>query len=219
MDDNKNKKPEGDEEEKVPVPMSQLVKLQEDLASMERAREEDRAKIAGLEEMFAKGAGTDAEPKLREKKNFEPKFRTVRIRKYPIAGDFNNQGYIVGWTNRGAYQEVDRNGVTAQVVDFIDVIFLGQEKTPEGKIKAEKIRLLDLYNKGTQVFCKIVKVEEKKHDTPTGETIMVNTFDPKHGLVATGEEIDGYVSHSDLKYTIQIPGVDVETVIDSVYVN
>jgi hypothetical protein len=212
-----------DKEEKkvetVEVPLSTITKLQESLAQMELDRENDRARMAGLEEMVSKGASTEAEPKLREKKNFEPKFRTVRIRKYPIAGDYNNQGYVIGWTSRGAYQEVDRSGVSPAIVDFIDVIFLGHERTEDGKIKAERVKLLDLFNNGVQVYCKIIDTKVESHKVETGEEIAVSTYDQNHGMISTGDTIDGYYAYSDITYTIQIPGVDKPVVIDSLFCN
>lgn len=208
-----------EDEKMVQVPEKTLIAMQEQMAELERKDAEKDAKMAGLEEMFAKGASTEGEPKLREKKSFEPKFRTVRIRKYPIAGDVNNLGYVVGWTSRGAYQEVDRSGVSPQVVDYIDILFLGQERSEKGKIRAEKVKLLDLFNHGIQVHCKIIdsKVEPKKK--PTGEEIDVSVFDPQHGLVATGDKIDGFVTYSDIVYTIQVPGQDKPVEIDATFVN
>ena len=221
-EDIKNKNVQEDPEvETVPVPLTVLAKMQEQMAELERKVEEGAAKNAGLEEAFSnsKDLSTTGEQKLREKRSFEPKFRTVRIRKYPIAGDPDNLGYIVGWTSRGAYQVVDKSGVSPQVVDMLDVIFLGQEKTPEGKIKAEQIKLLDLYNKGLQVHCKIVKTEKVERPEPTGEEIDVSVYDPQHGLITTGEKIDGFVTFSDVKYTIQIPGINEAVEIDGLFVN
>ena len=208
-----------EEEKKVTVSAKTLLAIQEKMAEQDRKIADMEAKNAGIEEIMAKSAEAGTEPKLREKKNFEPKFRTVRLRKYPIAGDIENQGYIIGWTSRGAYQTVDRSGVRPETVDMIDVIFLGQERNAEGKIKAESIKLLDLYNKGQQVHCKIL--EQKKEDikVPTGEEIDVTVFDPAHGLVATGDKIDGYIVNSEIKYKLQIPGVEGETWIDSVFCN
>lgn len=207
-----------EEDKKIEVSEKTLIKIQEDMAEMERQREEDRAKVAGLEEALAK-AGTTGEVKLREKKSFEPKFRTVRVRKYPIAGDPENLGYVVGWTNRGAYQEVDRSGISPQVVDYIDIIFLGKEKNEKGKLSAEKVRLLDLMNKGIQVHCKIIEQKKDEKQVPTGEEINVSVFDPQHGLVSTGDTIDGFTSYSEIEYKIQIPGVNEPVWIDSLYCN
>lgn len=206
-------------DEKVEVPLSLLTKLQEDLAEMERQREEDRAKMTGLEEMFAKNAEAGGEAKLREKKTFEPKFRTVRLRKYAVAGDITDQDIVVGWTNRGAYQEVDRSGVSPQIVDFIDVVFLRNQNPKDGKIKAEKIKLLDLMNNGSQVHCKIIKSERNDRKHETGEEIDITVFDPAHGLVSTGEKIDGYVTKSDIVLTVQVPGIETPVVIDAMYAN
>lgn len=205
-------------EEKIEVPVSVITEMQEKMAEMEKKIADSESKTAGLEEIVGKNASTNDDLKIREKKNFEPKFRTVRIRKYPIAGDDNNMGYVVGWTNKGAYQEVDRNGISPQIVDFIDVIYLGQEKTSEGKIKAEKIRLLDFLNRGVQVHCKIIDSSREEIKVPTGEEINVSIFDPAHGLITTGDTIDGWTAYSDIKYKVQIPGVG-EHWIDSLYAN
>ncbi len=210
--------PKGDEQV-VQVPQSLLTKMQEQMAELERRDANRDAEIAGLKEMAAAGATTEGEKGLREKKNFEPKFRTVRIRKYPMAGDFSNLGYVIGWDNRGAYQEVDRSGVSPQVVDFINIFFLGHDRTPEGKLKAEKVRLLDLMNSGVQVHCKIIDMKRTDIKIPTGEEIDVSVFDPQHGLVSTGEKVDGYYAQSQIKYTIQIPGVEKVTEIDGSFVN
>lgn len=212
-------KKEKDEEQKVEVPLSELTKMQEQMAALEQKVADNEAKNAGLEEMFAKSADTTGEPKLREKKSFEPKFRTVRLRKYPVAGNVEDLDFIVGWTNRGAYQEVDRSGVSPQIVDYIEVIFLRNAEPTDGKIKAEKIKLLDLMNRGMQVHCKIIKMDRVEKQIPTGEEIDVTIFDPAHGLVSTGEKVDGFVTQSEIKCTIQIPGKDGVTVVDGLYVN
>jgi hypothetical protein len=190
------------------VPTSLLEDIQTRLNEAEIAVEQANARTAGLEEMLAASKGADAlgEKKLREKKNYEPKFRTVRLRKFPIAGDITNPGYVIGWTKRGAYQEVDRTGVSPQVVDYIDIIFLGHEKTAEGKLQAEKVRLLDLLNKGEQVNVKILKTVREDIAYPTGEEIHVTSWDPQHGLVDTGETVDGFYKMSDITYTVDIPG-------------
>lgn len=214
MADDKDKK-----DEKVEVPMSALTKMQEQMAEMERKLVEVESKNAGLEEQFLNKPSTEAKNELRTKKDFEPKFRTVRIRKYPIAGDVTNLGYVVGWTNRGAYQKVDRSGVSPQIVDFIDIIFLGRERDKDGKLQVEEVKLLDLFNNGIQVHCKIIKIDRKEVAVPTNEEIDISVYDPTHGLVQTGEKIDGFVTYSDLKYTVQIPGVEGEHVIDALFLN
>ena len=212
-------KEEPKEDKKVTVSAKTILAMQEQMAAMEQKLADQDAKNAGIEEILAKTAEAGTEPKLREKKNFEPKFRTVRLRKFPIGGDIENQGYIVGWTNRGAYQVVDKSGVSPQIVDMIDVVFLGQERNEEGKIKAEQIRLLDLFNKGQQVHCKILETKREEIKTPTGEEIDVTVFDPAHGLVATGDKIDGFIVNSEIKYKLKVPGVDDEVWIDSVFCN
>jgi hypothetical protein len=195
------------EDKKVEVSEKTLLAMQEKMSEMERLREEDKAKMAGLEELFSKGAPAQGEAKIREKKNFEPSFRTVRIRKYPIAGDYNNLGYVIGWDNRGSYQEVDATGVNRQMVDFINIFFLGKDRNTEGKLKAEKVRLLDLLNNGVQIHCKILETKKNVVKVPTGEEIDVSVFDPQHGLVSTGDKVDGYYAQSEVKYVISIPGV------------
>ncbi len=203
----------------VEVPQDTLTKILEKQSEQERLLEESRAKTAGIEEMLAKGAAPEGEPKLRKKNDFEPKFRTVRIRKYPMKGDIENLGYIVGWTSRGAYRKVDTSGLQKEWVDMLDVIFLGHERNAEGKLQAESIPLLDIMNNGVQVNCKILKVHREEKDKPTGEQIAVQTFDPKHGLVPTGEIIDGFTSYSEIKYEVQIPGIAEPVTIDSLYCN
>lgn len=215
------KKKDGDEdEETVNVPISVLTKIQDQIAGLEKSVEETNAKNAGLEEALGAmtGASTEGEQKLRSKKTYEPKFRLVRVRKFPIAGG-DEMGFVVGWTNKGAYQEVDRTGISPVAVDMIDIIFLGHEKTEAGKIKAEKVRLLDLMNKGEQVYCKILEMKKEPRDVPTGEEIMVNTYDPKHGLVPTGETMDGYVTYSDIQCKVQLPDGKGDVWIDAKYLN
>ena len=209
-----------EKKETVEVPVADFVKLQETLATLEKGNADREAEMAGLRQMMedGKGAEVSGDGKLREKKSYEPKFRTVRIRKYPMAGKFDNLGYVVGWTNRGAFQEVDKTGITPQFVDMIEVFFLGHEKNEAGKLQAEKIRLLDLLNKGEQVHCKIINVKKDDKRVATGEEINVTTWDPQHGLIATGDIIDGYVGFSDLTYTIEIPGKG-QIDIDGLYVN
>lgn len=207
------------EKKLVEVPAETLLAMQEQMAAMEQKIADNEAKSAGIEEILAKTAEAGTEPKLREKKNFEPKFRTVRLRKYPIGGDIENLGYVIGWTNRGAYQVVDRSGVSPQVVDMIDIVFLGQERNEKGKIKAESVKLLDLYNNGQQVHCKIIEQKREEIKTPTGEEIDITVFDPAHGLTSTGEKIDGFVVESEIKYKLQVPGVDEPIWIDASFVN
>ncbi len=219
MDDNKTPPestvlPEG----MVAVPQADLTKIHEQLANAEKRDADRDAEIEGLRQMVSKGADNSSDGKLRERKTYEPKFRTVRIRKYPIAGNFENQGYVIGWTSRGAYQKVDSSGISKQIVDFIDVIFLGQERNAEGKLQAESVPLLDLISRGEQVTCKIVSQNRKDEKIPTGEEIDVTTWDPQHGLVATGDKIDGYISRSTIEYTIEVPGKGQVTV-DGMYLN
>ena len=208
-----------EKEKNVEIPAALLTSMQEQMAEMERKLVDNDAKMAGLEEIALKSASANGEPKLREKKTFEPKFRTVRLKKYPIAGDDTNLGYVIGWTNKGAFQEVDRTGPVPQVVDMIEIIFLGHERTTDGKLRAEKIKLLDLLNKGLPVHCKILSEKKEKREVPTGEEIHCTTFDPQHGLIDSGDVIDGYVAYTDITLTLQIPGVEKPLEIDSLYVN
>lgn len=206
-------------EEFVQVPAKVLTKMQEQMAELERKAVDQEARNAGLEEMIAKNADTKGEPKLKERRDFEPKFRTVRVRKFPIAGDEENMGYIIGWTSKGAYQDVEMTPMGKVMSDYIDVIFLGQEKTKEGKIKAEKIKLLDLMTKGQQIPCKIIETKREEKKVTTGEEIDVSVFDPAHGLISTGDKVDGYSSFSNIQYKIRIPGVEEDIWIDSLYAN
>lgn len=201
----------------VQVPQADLTKIMETLAESDRKMADMEAQLEGVRQNNAIADTT--EPKIREKKNFEPKFRTVRIRKYPMKGNYEDQGYVIGWNNRGAYQVVDRSGVSPQIVDMLDIQFLGYERDEKGKLQFEAIPLLSLYNKGVQVHCKILEKKVEPRKEPTGEELDITVYDPKHGMTATGEKIDGYVAYSDVTYTIQIPGVEGSTVIDETFVN
>ncbi len=219
----------------VVVDQKQIASILESQANTEKALEDLRAKNAGLEAMFEanKGADTNGEKKLRERKNFEPAFRTVTLKKYPIKGDVENLGYVIGWTNRGAYQRVNRDGIAPVVVDYIDIIFLGHERNEEGKLQAESVPLLSLLN-AAEVNCKVLEVKDYNGEKfritypptgqgvrkmPTGEEINITTFDPKHGMVATGDMIDGWVGFTDLTYVIQIPAVPEPVEVDGKYLN
>jgi hypothetical protein len=195
------------------VPTDLLVSMQEAMANLEKQNADLAAKVAGIEEVNSK-ASNDSAPKLREKKDFSPKFRTVKIRKYPIAGDFENLGYVIGWTERGAYQTVDRSGITPQIVDMIDVIFLGKEKS-----KPEPVSVLNLLNKAVSVHCKILDEKKASRKEPTGEEMNVRTYDPQHGLIDSGDTVDGYTEFVDTMYTIQIPGVAEPVVISNKFLS
>ena len=215
-------KPTKQEDEIVQVPQSVLTKIQESISQLETDLETERSARAGLQEIIESGKGVEAsgDTPLREKKSFEPKFRTVRLRKYPIANDHTNLGLVVGWSNRGAYQTVDRTGVSPQIVDMIDIIFYGRERdSKSGKLQAEAVRLLDLLNKGEPVICKVLDQKIVPRKAPTGEEIDVSIFDPAHGLVATGDKVDGYVTFSDITYTLQVPDIKEPVVVDGTYVN
>lgn len=201
-----------------------LTSILEKQALLEKELEDTKAKAAGVEELFAAQA-SNTEPTVRKKKDYEPKFRTVRIRKYPILGDIENMGYVVGWTDRGAYQKVDRSGVSPQIVDYLDIVFLdletGEPKRVNGKLQAESVPLLDLMNKSELVVCKVLEMRKNVREIPTGEEIAVLTWDPRHGgtPVDTGERIDSYVQYTDIECVIQIPGVDKPVRIDAKYCN
>lgn len=206
----------------VVVDQSVLAQVLENQAELERGRAEDAARVAGLEAMLEAGKGAEAQGadgKLRERKNFEPAFRTVRLRQYPMGGNEEKLGYVMGWTNRGAYQKVDRvSGPVPVMVDYVDIVFLDQERV-DGKLIAESVPLLDLLNRGIQKHCKIIKVVKEPRKEPTGEEITITSWDPQHGLVTTGETIDGYVGFTDITYTVQIPGRAEPVEIDGKYVN
>jgi hypothetical protein len=202
----------------VQIPKAELTKVLESIAASEKKEADWEAKFAGLEAMVADSKSADAVGTLRERKSFEPKFRTVRLRKYPIAGDIENLGVVVGWTDRGAYQMVDRSGISPQTVDMIDIFFLGAERNAAGKLQAQQVKLLDLLNAST-VVCKIVDTKKESRVEPTGEEIDITTWDPQHGLIATGDKIDGYVAFSDITYKLQIPGVADPVEIDATFVN
>lgn len=204
----------------VEVPQEFLAELQKGLLDAQMAAQTATARADEAMAMAdAKDGVTPGKEKLREKKNHEPKFHTVRLRKYPIAGDHENLGYVVGWTNRGAYQQVDRSGVTPQNVDYIDIIFLGQERNAEGKLQAEKVKLLDFLNGGIQVHCKILDTKINPEKVETGEEIDVTTFDPSHGLMTTGDMIDGFTAFTHRTYTLAVPGIVEPVVVDELYVN
>lgn len=206
----------------IVVDQKTLQTVLEKQAEIERLREEDQAKIAGLEEMIEAGKGADTQgetAKLRIRKNFEPAFRTIRLRQYPIGGNQEKLGYVVGWTNRGAYQKVDRvSGPVPVMVDYIDILFLDQERV-DGKLVAESVPLLDYLNNGIQKHCKIIDVKKVVRPEPTGEEITITNWDPQHGLVQTGETIDGFVAYTDITYTLQIPGRAEPVEIDGKYAN
>lgn len=220
-DETKKKGEEGKDEGTVEVPLKLLTAMQEQMSELERKVAEGEAQRAGFEELAQKVAEANGEKKdaLRERKSFEPKFRTIRLRKYPIAGDPENLGYVVGFTNRGAYQTVDKTGISPVIVDMIDIVFLGSEKTKEGKLKAEQVKLLDLMNKGIFTHCKILETKKESKKVPTNEEIDITIFDPAHGLVTTGEKIDGYFAYDDTQYKIQVPGIAEPVWIDAMYAN
>ena len=218
-------------EGEVVIDQSILSKVLEQQAATEKKLADLEAKNAGLEEMFAEDQGVSptGEKKLRERKTFEPKFRTVKLRKYPIGNpDDGKTGFVIGWTDRGAYEKVDRSGINPVVVNYLDVLFLDPEtgdylKTTgeDGKERTyvQQVQILDLLNTGVPVNCKILEEKREKRKVPTGEELHVKTWDPRHGLLETGEVIDGYVGVTDVEYTLQIPGIEKPLKIDQKYVN
>jgi hypothetical protein len=207
-------------DEVIEVPKNLLVEMQNKQLQMEKDMEDLKGKNAGLEEMMKNGGGeTSDKAELKMKKSFEPKFRTVRIRQYPMKGNVENLGFVIGWSNRGAYQKLDTTGTSPQMSEYLDVFFLGHERNDEGKLQAESIKSLDLINKGIQVHCKILDTKKEVREVPTNEEIGVTTWDPQHGLIDTGEKVDGYVAYTDTTYTIQVPGEVKPVVVDSKYVN
>lgn len=222
-------------EGEVVVTQKTLTDVLERAAAAEKSAADAVAKTEGLQQMWEneKGPDTTGEKKLRERKNFEPAFRTVGIKKYPIAGDVENVGYVIGWTNRGAYQKVDKTGVAPVIVDYIDIIFKGRERNDEGKLQAESVPLLSLIN-APEVTCKVLEIKDYEgkpfrlmypptgqgeEKMPTGEEIRITVFDQKHGMMETGETIDGYVGFTNLTYVIQVPGLPEPLEIDGKYVN
>lgn len=222
-------------EGQIVVDQATLTTILQQQAETEKKLADIDAKNAGLLELIeaSKGADTNGAPKLRERKNFEPAFRTVTLKQHPINGDYEKLGLVIGWTNRGAYQKVNREGVAPVVVDYIDVIFLDHERTEDGKLKAESIPLLSLLN-ASEITCKVLEMKDYEGKPfrlsypptgqgvqimPTGEEIAISTFDPKHGLVTTGETIDGYVGFTNLTYVIQIPGRAEPIEVDGKFLN
>ncbi len=103
-------------------------------------------------------------------------------------------------------------------IDYIQVIFLGRERNEEGKLQAEEVPLLSLMN-ASEVTCKIIERKTNKHKDPTGEELAVSSWDPQHGLVDSGERIDGWVENTDTTFVLQVPGITEPVEIDGKYVN
>lgn len=223
----------------IVVSEATLAKISEQTAKSEKDTEDMRARMAGLEQMVRDGAEGADKPKHR--KEFTPAFRTVTLKKMAMNGEYENEGYVIGWTNRGAYHKIDRSGVSAVAVDYIDVLFLGHERNKEGKLQAESVPLLSLLS-CPEVTCKVLEVRDhegkpyKIRYQPmidpdigldrdgerreyTGEKIRVKTFDPKHGLQETDDTIEGWVAFTDLTFLIQIPGIEEPIEIDSKFCN
>lgn len=224
----------------IAVSEKTLTTILENQAKMDKDMEDLRLKNQGLEDAISeKGALTVGGEKLRERKNFDPAFRTVTMKKYPMKGDPENLGIVIGWSNRGAYQKVDKSGVSAQYVDYIDVFFLGHERDENEKLQAESVPLLSLMG-AAEVTCKVLQVRdyegnaykirysalaEEGGERPgerkvrTGEEVKVTTWDPRHGLVETGETIDAWVAFTDLTFVIQIPGINEPVEVDAKFLN
>lgn len=200
-------------EDTISVPASLLKEIQDKMAAQDVAIENLKNKNESLEDLFSKNDVVEGKPKIRESRKFEPTFRTVRIRRYPV-GTTDKEGYVIGWSKKGAYQMVDRSGVTPQTVDYLDIIFLGLENE-----KPQPVKLLDLFNRGVQVYCKILETKKYADNIGTGEEIHITSFDPKHGTVDTGEVIDGFYTDMKIEYLIQIPGIDKPLLIDAKYCN
>lgn len=200
----------------VEVPQKQLTEIMEKISALEIANADKDAKIAGLAAM--QDAPAVGETPLRQKKTFEPAFRVARLKKLPFNGDPEDMRIVTGWTNRGSYQKVDRSGVAPELIDYMQVIFLGHEKDKDGKLQAFEVRTLDLYN-AQPIICKIDKEEVNKTKKPTGEIIPVVTYDPKHGNVLTGETVDGWVEEADVTLTLNVPGIPEPVKINSKFAN
>jgi hypothetical protein len=229
-DDNNDKKTL--KEGEIAVDAKQFQEVMERLSSLEGEVETQKGKNAGLEAMIS-DAATQGSEKLRERPNFEPSFRTVTLKKYPMKGDSDKLGIVIGWTPKGAYQKVDRTGVSPQVVDWIDVIFLDHERDEKGTLQAESVPLLSLLA-APEVVCKVLETKDYKgrpfvptypptgqaeQKIKTGEDISVSVWDPKHGLIQSGEKIDGWVGVTKLTYVIQVPGYSEPIEIDDRYLN
>lgn len=223
-------------EGEVVVDQKTLSAILEKQALMETDLENEKLKRVGLEELFAAESGKTTEPGLREKKNTEPTFRTVNLRKYDPtnSGDPDKEDFIIGWTPRGAYRKGVDNGLGGkEFVEFLDVIFLNSEKK-DGKVQAVSVPALDVMNSGHRVACRVLDIKDYKGNSfkptypptgqaerkvATGEEISITTWDPKHGLVDSGEIIDGWVAFSNLTFLVQIPGRAEPYEIDQRFVN
>jgi hypothetical protein len=200
----------------VEVPQAQLTEILTKLNSLEIANADKDAKIAGF--MAMQDAPAVGDTPLRQKKTFEPAFRVARLKKLPFNGDPEDKRIVIGWTNRGSYQKVSREGVAPELIDYMQIIFLGHEKNAEGKPQAFEVRTLDLYN-AESITCRIEKQEVHKHVEPTGEIIPVVTYDPKHGNVLTGETVDGWVETPEVTLTLIVPGIKDPVTVDARFVN
>lgn len=207
--------------EMTTVPASLLIEMQKQMAKNEQDNADLKAKLAGIEVLMEEDKDTVSEPALRKKKSFEPAFRTVKLRKYPMMKDHNNQGYVVGWTDRGAYEEVTVTPMGPQKILYIDLIFAGHEKNEEGKTQAEKVNYIDFLNNSTVERFKIIESKREPNEVATGEDIDIVVFDPQHGLVSTGEKIDGYTVFTNVQHQVSIPEVNngAPMWIDATYCN
>lgn len=195
----------------VEIPQDQLTEIMSRLSTLEIENANKDAKIAGLQAATAAAAPVGETP-LRQKQTFEPAFRTVRLKKMPYKGNVEDKRIVIGWTNRGSYQKVNRDGVAPEIVDYMQLIFLGDEKN------AYETRTLDFYNAET-VVCKVEKESKKTYKKPTGEVIPVVVYDPKHGSVMTGETVDGFIEYTDVELVLSVPGEKEPLTIDAKFVN
>lgn len=218
------------------VPVKTIEAIQEQMATMAIELENTKLKAAGLEDLFAAESGKTAEPGLREAKNTEPAFRTVSLRKYDPSnsGDPEKEDFIIAWTPRGAYRKwVDNGSGSKEQVDYLDVIFLNGKKDG-AKVEAVSVPAIDVMTSGRRVLCRVLDIKDYKgrsfkptypatgqaeRKIATGEEMQITSWDPKHGLVTTGETIDGWIGVSDLTFVIQVPGHAEPLEIDSRFVN
>src|SRR3978361_434952 len=101
----------------VEVPQEQLTQIMEKISALEIANADKDAKIAGLPALQRAPPAVGETP-LRQKKTFEPAFRVARLKKLPFNGDPEDMRIVIGWTNRGSYQNVERHGTDPHVLDY-----------------------------------------------------------------------------------------------------
>ena len=152
---------------------------------------------------------------IRELESLEERFKTKKyyLRKIKIVDDKGEDhgGIVVGWTDRGAYEVVDKSGVSAIMVNYMDV-FLLRKKTPV-TVKAMTVK------DGERIECTEVSRDIKIHKHKTGEEIEVMEWDEKHGHLSTGTMIDGYYATPEGTITVSIPGIAEPYTINQKYLN